>query len=298
MTSSTAETSNVSAHPPRRPAKAASRPRAWGRRGFTLVEMLVVMGIIVAMLAVLLPTVGTAWRKGVRARMMLDLQTIVTGLEAYKMDHNSYPVVYGKGTAPVKNAKGALQSGAVVLGKCMIGPGADDGSDPGANPATDMSPGFRTRLKSTAGIQQGRLYGPYVPPEKFRTGTDFQLLDRNKKPILYYPGRPTANVATTGYLKKVDYGSPAQPMFNGYDNEDSLVTGELQTVLGDHDRDGVIDPPKPPGERSEAPAFTGNYLLWGAGPDEKFGPTGKDTKLPIGPNNRCDDVANFERTEY
>lgn len=293
MTSSTAVTSNL---PARRVPSAglavaslARRPRRRHEGAFTLVEMLVVSGIIVSLLAVLLPTVGIAWRKGVRTRMQLDLAAIATGLESYKSDHNSYPIVYGANSDPVLLGS-VPQTGAAVLGRCMIGPGVDDGSDPVAGSA--VSPGFRTRPKIN-GVQQGTLYGPYVPPERFRTGSSYELLDRNRKPIMYYPGRSTANIAVVaqGYLREATYTTGGGlPMFNGNDNKSIMPTADLQMVLGDLNKSGTID-------GDEGAAFVGSYLLWSAGPDEKYG-AAKDRNKPISTANRCDDVANFDRNEY
>ena len=74
-------------------------PGRGGRRGFTLVELLVVITIITVLMALLLPAVGAAYRKGQRSRMALDLQTISTALEAYRQDHADYPRVGQAGAA-------------------------------------------------------------------------------------------------------------------------------------------------------------------------------------------------------
>src|SRR4051812_6524170 len=62
--------------------------------GFTLVELLVVIGIIMTLAAILLPALNTAYRNASRARMAGDLQAIVTALEAYKADFGDYPRPY------------------------------------------------------------------------------------------------------------------------------------------------------------------------------------------------------------
>src|SRR4051812_7886736 len=68
--------------------------------GFTLVELLVVIGIIMTLAAILLPALNTAYRNATRARMAGDLQAIVTALEAYKADFGDYPRTYAWNSLP------------------------------------------------------------------------------------------------------------------------------------------------------------------------------------------------------
>ena len=61
------------------------------RRGFTLVELVVVMGVIALLAGLLLPMIFRAQRAGKRTRLAADLQTIETGLNAYKTDFGDFP---------------------------------------------------------------------------------------------------------------------------------------------------------------------------------------------------------------
>src|SRR5438105_494389 len=69
----------------------SSNRRAAHSRGFTLVELMIVIGVILALLAIGVPMIGRAYRQAVRHRMAGDLQTIATALEAYKQDFGDYP---------------------------------------------------------------------------------------------------------------------------------------------------------------------------------------------------------------
>lgn len=80
------------------------------RHGFTLLELLLVVGIIGLLAGILLPAVSKTYSKAIVIRTQADLQAISTALEAYKSDWGSYPVVT------------AANSGAAVLGKALIGP--------------------------------------------------------------------------------------------------------------------------------------------------------------------------------
>src|SRR5687768_3834571 len=87
--------------------------------GFTLIEMLVIVGILVALAGILLPSVMRAYNSSARAAQAADLQAIATALEAYKQDHRDYPRVLGAPTNP-DDYKG--YKGAAVLCQALIGP--------------------------------------------------------------------------------------------------------------------------------------------------------------------------------
>jgi prepilin-type N-terminal cleavage/methylation domain-containing protein len=273
-----------------------------GRPGFTLVELLVVMGIILVLIALLFPSLNAAWKGSVRTRVGADLATIATALEAYKQDYGDYPRVYADNTGPL------------VLTMALVGPGDRnyDGQD---------GPGWRPRVG-------GKVQPAYLPAEKFPIvhavetratppiDPNFGVLgDRWNSPILYIPGNKGANprdpgpasgyVAEAPHVSQTATAGARKPMYNakaagGY--FDHTVSGpaaarrldiaagtpRLQVVMGDVNRNGYLD-------AGEAAAFEGPYLLWSAGSDEKFGP--KDA-LPVSPKNRCDDITNFPRSEY
>src|SRR3954463_10837693 len=61
------------------------------RAGFTLVEMLVVIGIIVLLVGILLPTIMSARRNAEKNAVRMELHTIALALDAYKADFGDYP---------------------------------------------------------------------------------------------------------------------------------------------------------------------------------------------------------------
>jgi type II secretory pathway pseudopilin PulG len=60
-------------------------------RGITLVELIVVMAIVAAILAVLLPVSSTARERGRQAVCLSNLRQIGQALTMYRQDYSSYP---------------------------------------------------------------------------------------------------------------------------------------------------------------------------------------------------------------
>ena len=217
------------------------------RHAFTLVEILVVIGIIVVLAGILVPLVGRSMRQAKQIRTAADLQSIGTALEAFKADHGDYP----------RTAPNSIGSGIGVLGRFLFGPfgdsvtntGAFDNQDPPAFTAKTYLPGDVLRSggagsptwvavrETTAApgtvptpgnpqdwapleandnadgpgismIPGGKKYGPYLQAEKFKL-RGLAVLDANDNPILYFPAAP-------GKLNLM--GTPSQPADGMYVN--------------------------------------------------------------------------------
>ena len=61
------------------------------RRGFTLVEMLVVLGIIAVLVALLAPAVMSAVNSARRASIGVEIKSLADGVESYKLKTGDYP---------------------------------------------------------------------------------------------------------------------------------------------------------------------------------------------------------------
>jgi prepilin-type N-terminal cleavage/methylation domain-containing protein len=61
-------------------------------KGFTLIELLIVVAIIAILAAIAVPNFLEAQTRAKVARVKADIRTLATGLEAYSVDNNKYPI--------------------------------------------------------------------------------------------------------------------------------------------------------------------------------------------------------------
>jgi len=346
-------TSATSAPPVHKPARLGFTPRSTS--GFTLVELLVVIGIIVILIGLLLPMIVKAMRQGNRARIASDLNAISAALEAYKGDFGDYPrIIYlSPLPSPPYNGTG---SGAALLGKALLGLGdsktaqysssstytigqivsynvsggtadfeATQSVPANTAPAEGSAywapipmttagdgadgPGFRVRLTTPP---SGRVYGPYLAPDKFKT-RGLAIVDSFGNPILYYAANPSHPVITVqGTAANFGSSSSAGGVSNSYvgtapgvtpNQAPAAPTAPCQSLYDYSDNDTValntannsttdFIPAFPDisvmeamlgdynmdgyidstNNYTETAATTASFLLWSAGPDGQYGP--------------------------
>lgn len=309
----------------------SARPRVLRRRGFTLAEVLVVIGIILVLMSLLIPSLNRVAGKASRTAALADLAAIGQALEAYKADFGDYPRVRvdpGLATAaPTPTEQNPYPpSGAQVLCTALYGPlpRVDAAPAAGKRPRQDGADGlgFRTR-------PGGKIYPPYLPTDRFKIGIDtdvnnadfagsglrMTIIDRYNRQVLYFPAspvKPNIRISTPDPMPYLDLEVSAstvrmaqceRSLYDGNDNtypfmRDATVNGprirkQMLLFLGDDDANGYINGAE---QGYELP-----YLLWSAGPDENFGPTYDMATPASDPDNDldkrdaavCDDVTNF-----
>lgn len=271
--------------------------------GFTLVEMLVVIGIIVLLIGILAPALNIAYTHAVRNRMALDIQSIATALEAYKSDMRDYPQLDYTDTAsfagnPQQASTGIMTAAypaSVLLCRALLAPGTaiEDGAGTPDSTGSETNPPEKPGLGFRI-IPHGQVYGPYLEASRFKmvqdpvlgaSGTNdpnaFFIADRYGHPILYFKAFAAANPRGPGGVFVGTWtGTGQRPMYNLADDSGSATNPALvwatdtsgtanalirmSLMLGEQQGTGILT-------GNEQPYTTQAYLLWSAGPDEVFG---------------------------
>jgi prepilin-type N-terminal cleavage/methylation domain-containing protein len=244
------------------------RPSTRARRGFTLLELIVVAAILALILSFTIPAVVRARKAGAKAKLAQDLQAIASGLEEFKNNYGQYPQTdLAALPYPVDGATALMQA---MTGKRW---------DPTASPP---------QLVSINDPKSGRARGPLIQVDKFNVKTKVPgssnsnpavwLRDSNDLPILYFPARvPSPNIAVAnGYVADLPSAlfshldCPKDPQTSQY----YLKLADMKQLLGDIDQNGAIVAPEVAGSK-------GPYLLWSAGADALLG---------LDPSGKSDDV--------
>jgi len=280
-----------------------------------------VIGIIVLLMSILIPSITRAVRHAQRTRMQYDLQSIATALESYKHDHREYP--------PVPRGSGL---GANILARALIGPAPTLPTTGDLDFDGAEGPGFRTRsaLAGAGGtfVQQGKVWGPYLPPDQFRArqielppGSNtlhWVIVDMKDTPILYFPARPGADINKPNGYVALGGGTPPA-LFELADNFDTTKNSGLYLDVSNYPAPSppraaddisdwladfrVLMGAKLDGSAGDALAPHAPFLLWSAGPDQLWGARdhrrppdpGVDHREPLDAKNPSDDVFNVVR---
>lgn len=288
------------------------------RHGFTLIEVLVVMGIILLLVAILLPAINGAYKQAIRGQMMSDLNELSRALDTYKAEFGNYPRTGSSGVSGPK-----LMCWALVA----PGPQSEDGFGQMNGSALAVpdngAPGFRVHaiippaVAGTTQPAQGKVYGPYISVDRFLVGTlydpnqypskvavapnvypvpsgyainsgDSEIGDRYHHVILYIPTYPNVPPAKM-VVDQFNPGTTPTSYYNYKDFSgylDSVSASQLTQkafsyAVGDTDGDYMIG-------KGETLTTNSPYILWSAGPDGVFGPRlDPNTKLV---NDPGDDV--------
>jgi general secretion pathway protein G len=273
-----------------------------GRRGFSLVELLVVIGIIVVLAGILLPMIQRAYRQAQRSAQKMDLQTISIALGAYQHDFGALPMM------PEEQTSDGNQTNVPHLAMALIAPGPSTDPVTGAVVGQDGcdGPGFRIGTG-------GRKWGPYLPADRFVTSPKFRynnstgqcigvwynLLDRWGNPIQYYPRRYPSYADVTsqrlvGHNKPRHGSDPYKSALYDYRDGDEKPNGgrdaddSVKIQLGDDNINNVID-------GIERLRDTPDFILVSAGPDGQFFNKGSDPSAYLSLFGACDDIFNTER---
>lgn len=190
--------------------------------GFTIMELLVVMSIIILLVGMLVPAVNIARRNAGDAATRTFLGSIAMGMEAYHRDHGDHvPSDYRllkkkRSNDPDDNEETAMFSrmnqwqGGEIMAQLLLGYLADEEGNPLDG---NKGLGYRAGFKSA-----GRVYGPYLDLKNDRSLVASPITDgthqfakvitdpgsSGQKPMLYYRANnsPSANVGELTHNSK------------------------------------------------------------------------------------------------
>jgi prepilin-type N-terminal cleavage/methylation domain-containing protein len=146
------------------------------KAGFTIVELLTVMSIIVILIGLLVPALNAARRYASNVKQEAQFHSIDAALELFKNDFGDYPDSSTAGKTPDTDEGGIDYPGAARLCEALVGQDLL-GFNPSSHFRADCTDGSGNNLYGSTSAMAANLYpstitnlqsrkGPYLPLEK------------------------------------------------------------------------------------------------------------------------------------
>jgi prepilin-type N-terminal cleavage/methylation domain-containing protein/prepilin-type processing-associated H-X9-DG protein len=182
--------------------------------GFTLVELLVVIGIIALLISILLPSLNKARRSANAVKCASNMRQIAMALIGYHMNNRGKLIpVQVNGTTGSVYPSGWWWANELVLQKYITAPNyySNDGPNGGSTQVITSSPFFCPEGTFTMTTSSNTLAGrPYFPTDE-------------------YNNLPNTGQSYTIDGKRINYPTWYMPSSRNLSGTNNLITGKLNT---------------------------------------------------------------------
>ena len=271
-----------------------SRNAARAHAAFTLVELLVVMGVLFLLVSILLPSLQSVRVRAKETRTWNLLKVVETGLESFFTDRvvggDEYPVSKwdsGKGDPYGETGKqyyGAQTLVWAIAGADLLGtPGCSDNDDlsssgglytmSGDDPAHYRSGPYIDVSKATIKAH-GSLDPLHQVKDDKTSDKSYVILDDFSMPLLYY----RADMTKSGYAR-YDRNDNIGFVADGYAGQATHVLEDQGTATDAGT--GFLAFIRNPIITAGRPHNYDSYLLVAAGKDERYGTADDITNFPL-----------------
>ena len=138
------------------------------RKGFTLIELMIVIAIIIILAAIAIPNYLRMTERAKRSRVAGDFASLATSLEAYSVDWGQYPNTGTAYSEPFGKHTDTAAAAVAEVSKELSGNGTlNDAAGSNTTITGETSPVEYLKLGTIFA-----MYNPFIPNKDYNYGTD------------------------------------------------------------------------------------------------------------------------------